>query len=56
MLYEGEQFPLMKNKFLLGTFQGDIFNIEIDKNTGNGISEIHNQINHHPFEPVFGNI
>lgn len=50
--YIGDQFPLLKNRFLFGTFEGDIYAIGINKTTKNINEELHIQINHFPFEPV----
>lgn len=54
IFYEGDKFPSMSNKFLFGTFTGDIYSISIDNKTKTITSEAHNQINHFPYEPVIG--
>lgn len=50
--YTGDQISILKNKFIFGTFEGDIYAININKTNKSISEEIHAQINHVPFEPV----
>lgn len=54
IFYEGNKFPSMNNKFLFGTFTGDIYSVGINNKTNTITSEEHNQINHFPYEPTIG--
>jgi glucose/arabinose dehydrogenase len=56
--YTGDKFPILKDKFLFGTFTGDIFAVQIN-NGKDGRKQMvedeeHIAINQYPFEAVIG--
>lgn len=52
--YTGDNFPLLKNLFLFGTYTGNIYGIYFDNKTQSVTDEIHIKLQHYPFEPVIG--
>jgi aldose sugar dehydrogenase len=52
--YTGDNFPLLKNLFLFGTYTGNIYGIYINNKTQSVTDEIHIKLQLYPFEPVIG--
>ncbi|HYF99022.1 MAG TPA: PQQ-dependent sugar dehydrogenase [Candidatus Saccharimonadales bacterium] len=52
--YTGDNFPVLKNRFLFGTYTGNIYGIYINNETQHVTNEIHIKLRHYPFEPVIG--
>ena len=52
--YTGDNFPLLKNLFLFGTYTGNIYGIYFDNKSQSVTDEIHIKLQHYPFEPVIG--
>ncbi len=52
--YTGDNFSVLKNHFLFGTYTGDIYGIYINNETKYVTDEIHIKLQHYPFEPVIG--
>jgi glucose/arabinose dehydrogenase/plastocyanin len=49
--YDGDKVPELKNKFLFGTFTGNIYALTVDKSS-KVIEEEKIALRHYPFEPV----
>jgi glucose/arabinose dehydrogenase len=54
MFYTGDKFPLLKDKFLFGTFTGNIYAVHIDNESKHITDENHILFRHYPFEPIIG--
>jgi glucose/arabinose dehydrogenase len=52
--YTGNDIPYLKNKFLFGTYTGNIYAIGIGKDNKHIVTEDHITLRHYPFEPVDG--
>ncbi len=52
--YQGDKIPLLKDKFVLGTYQGDIYALSLDKNKKEIIEEIKFDLENYPFKPIIG--
>jgi glucose/arabinose dehydrogenase len=52
--YTGDNFLVLKNHFLFGTYTGNIYGIQINNETQHVTKEIHIKLRHYPFEPVIG--
>ncbi|HKR73826.1 MAG TPA: PQQ-dependent sugar dehydrogenase [Candidatus Nitrosocosmicus sp.] len=52
--YTGDNFPLLKNHFLFGTYTGNIYGIYVNNETRSITDEIHIKLQRYPFEPVIG--
>jgi glucose/arabinose dehydrogenase len=52
--YEGDKIPLLKDKFVLGTYQGDMYALRIDRNTKEIVEENRLDLENYPFKPVVG--
>ena len=55
MIYHnGSNIPLLKDKFLLGTYQGDIYALTLDRNRKEITEEIKIDLENYPFKPIIG--
>jgi glucose/arabinose dehydrogenase len=52
--YKGDKIPLLKDKFLLGTYQGDIYALYLDPKTKEITEEDKIDLENYPFKPVIG--
>lgn len=52
--YQGDKYPLLKDKFLLGTYQGDIYALQLDSNSKEIVGEDRIDFENYPFKPVIG--
>ena len=52
--YHGDKIPLLKDKFLLGTYQGDIYALSFDRNKREIVEEIKIDLENYPFKPIIG--
>lgn len=52
--YHGDKYPLLKDKFLLGTYQGDIYALHLDSNSKEIVGEDRIDFENYPFKPVIG--
>lgn len=52
--YKGDKIPLLKDKFLLGTYQGDIYSLRLDPKSKEIIEENRIDLENYPFKPVIG--
>ncbi len=50
--YTGDKIPQFKNKFLFGTFNGDIYALTLDLHDKRVVLQEHTALKHYPFEPV----
>ncbi|PWU80176.1 MAG: hypothetical protein DLM72_13625, partial [Candidatus Nitrosopolaris wilkensis] len=50
--YDGGKLPQLKNKFLFGTFTGNIYALTLDNSRQRVIQEEKIALRHYPFEPV----
>jgi glucose/arabinose dehydrogenase/plastocyanin len=50
--YVGDKIPQLKNKFLVGTYNGDIYALTLDVHNKQLIEQEHIALKHYPFEPV----
>jgi glucose/arabinose dehydrogenase/plastocyanin len=50
--YDGDKLPQLKNKFLFGTFTGNIYALTLDNTNKRVIQEEKIALRHYPFEPV----
>lgn len=50
--YDGDKLPQLKNKFLFGTFTGNIYALTLDSSSKRVIREEKIALRHYPFEPV----
>ncbi len=50
--YDGDKFPQLKNKFLIGTFTGNIYALTLDNSSKQIVEEEKIALRHYPFEPV----
>ena len=52
--YHGDKIPLLKDKFILGTYQGDIYVLRLDTNSKKIIEEVKINFENYPFKPIVG--
>jgi glucose/arabinose dehydrogenase len=52
--YDGDRYPLLKDKFVLGTYQGDVYALKLDKVTKEIVEEDKIDFENYPFKPVIG--
>lgn len=52
--YDGNKYPLLKDKFLIGTYQGDIYALKLDKTSKEIVEEAKIDFENYPFKPVIG--
>lgn len=52
--YKGDKIPLLKNKFVFGTYQGDMYALRLDRNTKEIVEEDRLDLENYPFKPVVG--
>jgi glucose/arabinose dehydrogenase len=52
--YDGDKIPLLKDKFTLGTYQGDIYALRLDTNSKEIVEEIKINFENYPFKPIVG--
>ena len=50
--YTGEKIPQLKNKFLVGSYRGDIYALTMNLKDKQLIEQEHIGLKHYPFEPV----
>lgn len=50
--YVGDKIPQLKNKFLFGTYVGDIYALTLDMHSKQVVLQQHIVLKHYPFEPV----
>lgn len=52
--YVGDKIPLFKDKFILGTYQGDIYALRLDNKSKEIVEENRIDLENYPFKPVVG--
>jgi len=52
--YEGDKIPLLKDKFVFGSYQGDMYALRLDRNTKEIVEEVRLDLENYPFKPVVG--
>ena len=52
--YTGDKFPSLKGKFLVASFTGDIYALQIDETSKRIVDEYHLDLGNYPFEPAVG--
>ena len=52
--YTGDRIPLLKNKFVVGTYSGDLYVFRLDNKTKTIVEESRIDLENYPFKPVVG--
>ena len=52
--YEGDKIPLLKDKFIVGSYSGDLYVLRLDKVTKEITEEFKIDLENYPFKPVVG--
>lgn len=52
--YTGDKFPSLKDKFLVASFTGDIYALQIDETSKRIVEEYYIDLENYPFEPAIG--
>lgn len=52
--YKGDKIPILRDKFLLGTYQGDIYALHLDPKTKQITEEDKIDLENYPFKPIIG--
>ena len=52
--YTGDRIPLLKNKFVVGTYSGDLYVLRLDNKTKTIVEESRIDLENYPFKPVVG--
>jgi hypothetical protein len=52
--YEGDKIPLLKDKFVVGTYSGDLYVLRLDNQTKQIAQEYRIDLENYPFKPVVG--
>ena len=52
--YEGDKIPLLKNKFIVGSYSGDLYVLRLDNITKEITEEFRIDLENYPFKPVVG--
>ena len=52
--YEGDKIPLLKDKFIVGSYSGDLYVLRLDKVTKEITEEFRIDLENYPFKPVVG--
>jgi hypothetical protein len=52
--YTGDKIPLLKNKFVLGSYSGDLHVLRLDNKTNEIVQESRIDLENYPFKPIVG--
>ena len=52
--YTGDRIPLLKNKFVVGSYSGDLYIFRLDNKTKSIVEESRIDLENYPFKPVVG--
>ena len=52
--YTGDKIPLLKNKFVVGSYSGDFYVLRLDNQTKEIVEESRIDLENYPFKPVVG--
>ena len=52
--YTGDKIPLLKNKFVVGSYSGDLYVLRLDNKTKQIVEESRIDLENYPFKPVVG--
>ena len=52
--YTGDKIPLLKNKFVVGSYSGDLYVLRFDNKTKEIVEESRVDLENYPFKPVVG--
>jgi glucose/arabinose dehydrogenase len=52
--YTGDKIPLLKNKFVVGSYSGDLYVLRLDNKTKEIVQESRIDLENYPFKPIVG--
>ena len=52
--YQGDKIPLLKDKFVVGSYSGDLYILRLDNKTKQIVEEYRIDLENYPFKPVVG--
>jgi hypothetical protein len=52
--YKGDKIPLLKDKFIVGSYSGDLYILRLDNTTKQIVQESRIDLENYPFKPVVG--